>query len=313
MADSTAPSPVGSRPLRLTSWLRALRLPFYPMSWLGYTAGSSLVIPLPDLLKVPAYWWGYVVVFLIEALTVFLNDLHDFESDRRNTTHGGFTGGSRVLVEGLLTPCDLKRGCGWAAAGAAVSAAVLLAYSPASPGAALVCLGTALVLGVGYTLPPLKFSHRGVGELTVAFAHSLLVVQAGMLVVGGRVYEPAVFEIGLPLFFAVIPSISLSGLPDLDADKAAGKSTLVVKLGIRPVAVIASGSALSACLFAFLWSDRWPSWTLVAMAIHAILVISAALSLCPRPESRRIDGVMIASLSYVLWFPTVPLLAAASF
>ena len=313
MSHPTAPSSPRSPLLRLTIWLRALRLPFYPMSWLGYTAGSSLVIPLPDLFKVPNYWWGYAVVFLIEALTVFLNDLFDFESDRRNTNHGTFTGGSRVLVEGLLTPRDLKRGCGWVAAGIVACSVALLGYSPASPGAALVCLGTALALGVGYTVPPLKFSHRGLGEIAVALAHSLLVIQAGMLVVGGRVYDPAVFEIGLPLFFAVIPSISLSGLPDLDADRAAGKSTLVVKLGIRPVAVMASGSALAACLFAFLWSERWPSWTLVAMAIHAAVVVFAALSLWSRPESRRIDGVMIASLSYVLWFPTVPLLATGRF
>lgn len=95
---------------RLRAWLRALRLPFYILSWLGYTLGASIAVPLPELWRSPAYWCGYAVVFLIEALTVFVNDLYDFESDRRNMNHGPFTGGGRVLVEGLLTEKDLRLG-----------------------------------------------------------------------------------------------------------------------------------------------------------------------------------------------------------
>lgn len=311
MSHPTPTSHHRRQPLRLTSWLRALRLPFYPMSWLGYTAGSSLVIPLPELWQNPAYWWGYVVVFLIEALTVFLNDLHDFESDRRNDNHGSFTGGSRVLVEDRLTRGDLKRACAVVSLAAVVAAMILLRHSAARPGTALACLGTAAVLGVGYTVPPLKLSHRGLGELTVAFVHSLLVVQAGMLVVGGGVFDPGVLETGLPLFFAILPSISLSGIPDRDADQAAGKATLAVKLGIPFVAIMAGVSALAACLLAFLWSDRWPTWALVGMSVHSVAVTVVSLSLWSRPRSRRIDGIMIMSLSYVLWFPTVQLLATA--
>jgi 1,4-dihydroxy-2-naphthoate octaprenyltransferase len=298
------------RPMsRVVAWLRALRLPFYPMSWLGYTVGCSLAVPVPKLWSVPAYWWGYVVVFLIEALTVFLNDLHDFESDDRNTNYGSFTGGSRVLVEGVLTPGDLRRDCKWVAVGAVLAAVILHTYSPLSPMVGLICILAALVLGVGYTVPPLKFSHRGWGEVVVAFAHSLLLVQCGALVVGGNMEVPGVIEVGMPLFFAILPSISLAGIPDSDADRQAGKSTLVVKFGIRPVVIIASLSAIAAFILALQWAEGWPAWALPAIALHACVVIASAISLWNRLESRRIDGVMIATLSYVLWFPTVPLFA----
>ncbi|MCW1923925.1 prenyltransferase [Luteolibacter arcticus] len=294
---------------RIVTWLRALRLPFYPMSWLGYTTGAALVVPLSDIWRLPAYWWGFVVVFLIEALTVFVNDLYDFESDRRNQNHGNFTGGSRVLVEGLLTPDALRSACKVVAVGAALGSFILQAYSPAPLAVNLACLGTAVLLGVGYTAPPLKLSHRGWGEVVVAFAHSLLVVQCGALVVGGQFGDPAVFKVALPLFFAIFPSISLSGLPDHDADIHAGKRTLAVKLGPRPVLVLASVSALAACVLVIWWSAQWPSWTRVGVVLHALLVVASAMSQWSKSQSRRIDGVMVSSLSFVLWFTLVPLLA----
>jgi 4-hydroxybenzoate polyprenyltransferase len=45
--------------------------------------------------------------------------------------------------------------------------------------------------------------------------------------------------IGLPLFFAVLPAIILSGVPDFDADHASGKRSLAVCFGPRRATLIA--------------------------------------------------------------------------
>ncbi|RYD73072.1 MAG: hypothetical protein EOP84_22115 [Verrucomicrobiaceae bacterium] len=140
--------------------------------------GGSLVVAPSELWKSPAYWCGYAVVFSIKVLTVFVNDLYDFESDRRNENHGPFTGGARVLVEGLLTKQDLCIGCK-VAVFALLVAAALLAFISTVTVASVLFIGTALVLGVGYTMPPMKFSHRGWGEVVVAFVHSLFIVPRG--------------------------------------------------------------------------------------------------------------------------------------
>ena len=42
------------------------------------------------------------VIFSLEVATVLINDVVDFQSDRNNRFFSTFTGGSRVLVEGLL-------------------------------------------------------------------------------------------------------------------------------------------------------------------------------------------------------------------
>lgn len=292
---------------RAAAWLRALRLPFYPMSWLAYTAGAALAVPLPALWKEPAYWWGYVVLFLIEVITVFLNELHDFESDRRNVHHSSFNGGSRVLVENRLTPRDLRTGsliAGTAALGATI---LLQASSPAPAWANLTCLLVAAFLGIGYTVPPLKFSHRGAGEIVVAFTHSLLVIQAGSLVLGGPVATWPVWQLGLPLFLAVLPSITLSGLPDREADDAAGKHTLAVRWGPRGAIAIALTATAASAFLAVAWHDRWPALATAAMLAHSLLLVVVTARQWTHPASRRLDGLMVLSLSYLMWFVVIPL------
>jgi 1,4-dihydroxy-2-naphthoate octaprenyltransferase len=65
------------------AWLAALRLQFYPMTWIAYTVGA-LAASAGRPMAMASYWLGYLVMFLLEAATVFLNDWYDIESDRRN-------------------------------------------------------------------------------------------------------------------------------------------------------------------------------------------------------------------------------------
>ncbi|RYD73073.1 MAG: hypothetical protein EOP84_22120 [Verrucomicrobiaceae bacterium] len=120
--------------------------------------------------------------------------------------------------------------------------------------------------------------------------------------------SPQVIEVGLPLFFAIFPSITLAGLPDRDADRAAGKRTLAVKFGAPAVVGLASLSALAAWGLAFLWSSNWPLWSLIAALVHASLLIVLAISRAGRKPCSRIDAVILVSLAYVLWFALVPLM-----
>ncbi len=46
-------------------------------------------------------------------------------------------------------------------------------------------LGVMAILAIGYTAPPLKFCYRGLGELDVAFTHSIVVILCGYVFLGG--------------------------------------------------------------------------------------------------------------------------------
>ncbi len=102
-------SPAQRRAHRLFAWLAALRLQFYPMTWIAYTVGA-LVASAGNPMSMTPYLLGYLTLFLLEAATVFLNDWFDFDSDRRNRNAGLFTGGSRVLVDGRLDRAAMRKG-----------------------------------------------------------------------------------------------------------------------------------------------------------------------------------------------------------
>ena len=78
------------------------------------------------------YLLGYLVLFLLEAATVFLNDWFDFDSDRLNRLGGPFTGGSRVLVDGRLDHAAMRKGIGLSILGAAGALVALAAVVPAA-------------------------------------------------------------------------------------------------------------------------------------------------------------------------------------
>jgi 1,4-dihydroxy-2-naphthoate octaprenyltransferase len=304
-----------ARRARLVSWMKALRLQFYPMTWMAYTVGGALLVPLPELVFRPVYWLGYAALFFIEAATVFLNEVFDYESDRRNTDYGPFTGGSRTLVNGELSRAELINGA-FVALGLAVFAVAALLPHQVVAGPPVVAYLVAVFLGIGYTVPPLKFSHRGAGELVVAFTHSLLVLQIGALVTGGILFSREVMLLSLPLFFAVLPSITLSGIPDRFADEAAGKRTLAVRFGRSGALVIALGATVVTMLVTFVSAmtvgPMVPVPLLAAGRLfHGVILSAVMIRALRQPAQRqrpRLDGLMVLSLSFILWYVVLPLL-----
>ena len=305
---------------RLLAWLRALRLQFYAMPWVVYTvaalAAAGAATPTSGGsgagLDLPAYLAGYGLLFFAEAATVFANDRFDFDSDRRNTNHGPFTGGSRVLVNGSLSPRALDTGIVVALMAALACAGFVLGQM-ADPAAASLLLAVLLVLGLGYTMPPLRLSWRGLGEVTVGITHSACVALWGWLLQAGHWQDPFPWLLSVPLFLGILPAITLSAIPDLDADRAAGKRTLAVRFGARGALWIALATTLAAAASAvpLAHADALrPAYAnlLVFVLPHALLLaVLIGRQLARGVHCTRIDGLMLAALSFVIWFGAVPL------
>src|SRR5690606_14420307 len=90
-------------------WLQALRLKFYPMSWVAFALGALLAAGSDAFMAWP-FWNGLAFLFCLEVATVLSNEYFDMATDRANAHAGPFNGGSRVLVDGLLTVRQLIRG-----------------------------------------------------------------------------------------------------------------------------------------------------------------------------------------------------------
>lgn len=305
---------------RASAWKRALRLQFYPMTALAYAVGAFAAAGGAAGLDMTVFLLGYLCLFWLEAATVFSNEYFDFEADRRNTQAGPFNGGSRVLVEGLVSLHGLRRGIWLTLAAFAVSTVILLALLGPMAVPAAVTLPALAVLALGYTVPPLMLSHRGWGEIDVALTHSLGVILCGYVFQGGVWYDPLPWLISLPLFLAVLPAILLANIPDREPDEAAGKQTLPVRWGSHRTGWMALASVVGAALsvvaiFALNGlSDPYGPLLLLAMA-HAGLLAALLLVRLSRdiPEARwqSLNGTLVVALSFILWFGVLPLLQFA--
>lgn len=182
------------------------------------------------------FGWLVVTVLGIFAIEVAKNasgEIFDFDSGAdlavAPTDRTPFSGGKRVLVDGLLTRRET----------AVIS---LIAYLiGVGAGLWIVVAREPKVLWIGmigvvcaylYQAPPLKLSYRGWGELAVTLCYGPLIAVGTFLVQRGHVTAD-VLLVSIPLGLLIGAFLWINEFPDYAADKAAGKRTLVVRLG-RP-------------------------------------------------------------------------------
>ena len=180
--------------------------------------------------------WGWLAltvfgIFCIEAAKNASGEIFDWDSGDDAAVaaedRSPFSGGKRVLVEHLLSR---RQTWGVAFAGYALGAAAGLAIAYfREPGVLWVgVIGVAVAYF--YHAPPLKLSYRGLGELAVSIIYGPLIC-VGTYLVQRRHLPAYVVLAALPIGLAVGAFLFINEFPDLRADGAAGKRTLVVRLG----------------------------------------------------------------------------------
>lgn len=301
---------------KLGAWLKVARLQFHPMACIAYSMGAAAASATSQKFDLSVYAVGYAVIFLVEVCTIFCNEYYDFGTDRLNENFSIFTGGTRVLVEGKLSFKELKTGIFIVALLITMMSSLLIRIDgDVSPSLLISFLVLGLFLGIGYTVPPLKFSYRGMGELVVGTTHSFYLVLSGYVFQTGIWQNSLPWLLSIPLFFAVLAANTLAGIPDRVADEAVSKRSISVVFGSRRATVLAAVCLLVA---AFAGTALWyfsiiggPLSLLILVAIpHGMLLLRALLELMRAEKyDRRIDRIMGMALSYIIWFGLVPLIS----
>ncbi len=298
-------------------WAKALRLQFYPMTFFAYGMGSFAYARLYGAFDAWVFLLGYVLLFVIEVVVVFSNDYYDRETDRLNRFFSPFTGGSRVLVEGLITESSLKKAIVLCILLSGLLALIVAFLSVTSFVHILLMAVALFLVAVSYTAPPLRFSYHGWGEIVVAFTHSFAVIICGFVFQGGSLSATLPWLLGVPLFLSILPAIIMAGVPDFAADQRADKKTLVVRLGKTHAASLAAvTTALS--LGSLLWlmnDDTFQAiygdiiYLSIAHAAWLIVLLYKFIQRKEKPD--RIDGILVVALSYIMWFALVPFIRMA--
>jgi 1,4-dihydroxy-2-naphthoate polyprenyltransferase len=297
--------------IRAAIWFKAIRFQFYPMTFIAYATGSLLTAGRFDPFL---FWIGYAWLFFLELATVLINDYVDYESDMQNRFFGPFTGGSRVIVERQLSFRQVRNGViGSLLISLAFLTTILVQLQGNMLQTALAC-GGLTILALGYTAPPLKLCYHRLGELTVGITHSVAVVVCGYLFQHGDATNPAPWLMSLPLFLSVLPSITLAGIPDREADKAVSKKTMAVTFGKKGAAIIAMLCTVLAASAVVTYEVMNVLPGIFANILYFVLPHATLLVYLlykyykNKSGSARIDGLLVAALTYLVWFAVIPLL-----
>lgn len=216
------------RPSRSAAFAAELRAPFL-------TATLATVI-------VGAFWpglagWPLALVVVLGASLMHLaanvfNDWADHASGADEANVGyvpGLSGGSRLIQKGLLTPGEVL---GLAVALLAAAAACGIVVVAVAGPAVLPWAVAGLVLGIGYTVPPLRLVHRGLGEPVIFLTFGPLLAGGAWVATHGGDWPPAgVWAASTVLGLWVALILFANEFPDRAGDAAAGKRTWVVRLG----------------------------------------------------------------------------------
>jgi 1,4-dihydroxy-2-naphthoate polyprenyltransferase len=175
-------------------------------------------------------------IFCMETAKNASGEIVDFDSGADLAVapedRSPFSGGKRVLVDGLLSRGQVAA---VAAAGYALAAAAGIAIAIAREPRVLPLGIAGAALAFFYHAPPLRLSYRGLGELAVAACYGPLIACGTYLVQRGSVSREVLLA-SLPLGAMVAAFLWINEFPDARADRSAGKLTLVVRLGRRRAA-----------------------------------------------------------------------------
>jgi len=244
-------------------WLLATRPAFLVVTLIAVLLGLALTIHQGAALRPWAALSTLVFALVAHAGANVINDYHDRDTDGLNRDRlYPFTGGSRFIQNEVLTARETAW-LGYGALAMVVPAGLALTLTS---GPLLVPIGLAgLLLGWAYSAPPLRLAGRGLGEVVITAAWLLVIVGTHYVQLGRLSPVPAF--VGLPYALLVAAILYVNQFPDAKADAAAGKRTLVVRLG---AARAAHGLPLLGLCAA--------GWHLGLMAAGAIpLATSAAL------------------------------------
>lgn len=235
--------------------LSTLRADFFPGSIIPVVLGSLLALRATGSWHWGLFGWTLAGAVLMHAAANVSNDYFDYRSgnDAANRTFiRPFTGGSRTVLQGLITP----RGLALLAATCFLGFLVVAAYLTWRVGPQILWLGAVgAATGILYTAPPVRLVARGLGEPVVALDFAVLPTLGAYFVQTGTWSWLPVWA-SLPVAILILAVLFVNQFPDYEADKSVGKNNWVVRLG-RPRAAVLDGWLMAA----------WPVALILAVTV----------------------------------------------
>jgi 4-hydroxybenzoate polyprenyltransferase len=242
----------------------------------------GVIAGLPSFSQLPEWRvgiWALLFLFPANFMVYAVNDLADWDTDQHNPKKQGYEQGARPEYHATIRT-------------QLIIITILLACAVAlSPQLWWLVLGF-IVLGLGYSYPPLRFKARpfldALSNIFYAFPGFL-----GYILVSGQYPNPWIVFAALCWCAAMH---AFSAVPDITADAKADLATVATRLGVRGTTI----TCMTAYLLAY-GITAWQSATLTGWVVLAFLGVGYFLLLVPVVRA----GTEEAAFKVYRWFPLV--------
>jgi 1,4-dihydroxy-2-naphthoate octaprenyltransferase len=204
-------------------WLRGARPRTLVASVCPVLVGSAVAASQGRLLA----WRALAAMVVSIAIQVGVNYANDYSDGIRGSDTPARLGPVRLTASGLASPAQVRRA---AVTAFAVAALAGLALAVAVDLRLLLVGAACIAAAVLYTGGPHPYGYAGFGELAVLLFFGLVATTGSTYVQLERV-SPLALVASLPVGLAAVALLLANNIRDLDGDRAAGKRTLVVRLG----------------------------------------------------------------------------------
>jgi len=293
--------------MKISNWLEAFRLRTLPLALSNTIIGSCLAAA-DDKFRWSIFGLAALTTVLLQIMSNMANDYGDFVNGKDTVER---IGPKRMVQSGEITPKTMLRGI--------VAIGILCAVS----GVALIIIGTegipvtnmllfgllglaAIAAAIKYTVGKNPYGYRGLGDIFVFIFFGLVGV------IGTYFLHTQSFRWELLLPASAIGMLStgvlnMNNMRDYEADKNAGKKTIVVAMGVKKAAyyhlLLVGGAALLTVVYTLLnYHSVWQwlfvlSFPVLYLNLKKVFTYKNALELYP-----ELPRLSMASLIFALTF-----------
>ena len=253
-------------------------------------------------LHLPWLFITWLGVFLVEVAKNASGEVVDFDSGTdlaiSEQERSPFSGGKRVLVDGLLTYRQ-ARYIALVCFLAAIIVGLVIVLFRDSRVLAFGMIG--MLLAWSYHGWPGRLAYRGMGELAVALAYGPVIVLGAYFVQAGDL-NAMLAQLSLILGLLIAAFLWINQFPDYRADRASGKCNLVVLLGTARAAMafVALVGGAYAWLAILAISNAGSVWLLAGLAGAIPAAFSCCRLLFYDGDVRQLVPAQVATLASFL-------------
>ena len=259
---------------KLRTWIRAARPRTVLLSFSGVLLGGFLAVrlaingeffyPFPIL-------FAAITAVLLQILSNRANDYGDF---KKGTDNAKRVGPQREMQSGAITEQEIKRGLAFTAGLCLIFGALLIfvfAKLNWQELAVFAALGIGAVLAaLLYTLGKRPYGYRGLGDLFCFLFFGWAAV-AGTYYLSAPWFDFSVFLPATAMGFLSNAVLNINNMRDVENDRASGKNSIVVKLGLKKAFVyhclLIGGAFVCLTVYLVLHQAAWYSYLFLLLTI----------------------------------------------